>query len=103
MPVGAVVLPQAHHGFGPLQQAFIAVGGEFFGLGIAFVGDVPIAQERVEHGQFLPQQGVARVALDGFFEQVDGFFVLVEAIEVFGQDDGGLRIPRVAAEGVIEV
>lgn len=49
---GAAVLAQAEHGFGPLEIAFIAVGGQFLGAGVALVGGFPVAEEGVENGEF---------------------------------------------------
>ena len=87
---GARVLAEAEEGFGPFEQAFVAVGGQFFGFGEAIAGEAPAAEEGVEDGQFLPKLRVAGVALDGGLEEFDGLAAGFEAVEVFGEGDGGL-------------
>ena len=99
---GARILAEAEKGFGPFEEAFVAVGGEFFGLGEAIAGEAPAAEEGIEDGQFLPKLWVAGVALDGGLEKFDGFAAGFEAMEVFGEGDGGLGIPFVAGEGIFQ-
>ena len=55
-PARAGVLPEANHGFGPFQQALVAVGGDFFRTVGPIGRSVPIALQPLLHRQTITQK-----------------------------------------------